>query len=477
MKTRSVAHSARIGLETLESRTTPAKVLDPSNLIYQDRDGDSVVVRFSKPILNVGDPNVIFTFDSGAGAVNGTTAARERLIRIDLTSISTAAAGVSITTRATPTVTGGDGFASISQINAATIDLGRVTIDGDLAGVRALSLKSLTAQSLRPNDNFISTVIPGNLGSISVKGDVGTYIQVNGHVNSMRIGGSLIGSTSQTGMILVSDGIDLLQIGGNIEGASASDTGEIRVFRHSPAKPAIGSLTVGGDLIGGSQQGSGDLIDSSIIRASGIKSLTIGGSIIAGLDSTTGPFVGSGAIISDNSIGTITVRGSLIGNSTNPVIITAAGGQSEEDGKDVAIGLLSVKGRVGHALIEAGGSTLTGSIDADAQIGSIRVGGDWIASSAAAGATPGPSGFGTFADVKMSGTGVRDDATISSSIGSVSIAGQIRGTMGGTDHFGFVAEQIGKVTVGGTAIPLLAGKRNDDVLIGITGDFDVRELR
>jgi len=53
MKNRSKAHGARIGLESLESRTTPAKILDPSNRVYQDRDGDNVLVRLTKPATHL----------------------------------------------------------------------------------------------------------------------------------------------------------------------------------------------------------------------------------------------------------------------------------------------------------------------------------------------------------------------------------------------------------------------------------------
>jgi hypothetical protein len=114
-------------------------------------------------------------------------------------------------------------------------------------------------------------------------------------------------------------------------------------------------------------------------------------------------------------------------------------------------------------------------INADAQIGCVTVGGDWIASSIAAGSVPGLDGvFGTADDAKMTGAGVKDDAGISSRIESFEIDGQILGTVGGTDHFGIVAESIGVVKVGATTIPTTAG--NDDTTIGITGDFRLREV-
>src|SRR5262245_7823611 len=54
-----------LSLEHLESRYAPATLLSPTKISYQDADGDSVTVTFSKPILNAGNVNAIFTFDKG----------------------------------------------------------------------------------------------------------------------------------------------------------------------------------------------------------------------------------------------------------------------------------------------------------------------------------------------------------------------------------------------------------------------------
>src|SRR5262245_29744282 len=55
----------RLHLEHLETRYAPATVLSASQLSYQDADGDSVTVSFSKPFLNNGNVNDIFQFDVG----------------------------------------------------------------------------------------------------------------------------------------------------------------------------------------------------------------------------------------------------------------------------------------------------------------------------------------------------------------------------------------------------------------------------
>jgi hypothetical protein len=140
-------------LERLETRDAPATLVSATKMTYQDIDGDNVSVTFSKPILNAGNVNNIFTF--GLGNVNGSNALKQRLLEIDLAGVA-AASGTTITTSAVhSSVTGGDGFAELGHIDATGIDLGAVTIDGDLgrilagdATTKTTALAALTVQSL-----------------------------------------------------------------------------------------------------------------------------------------------------------------------------------------------------------------------------------------------------------------------------------------------------------------------------------------
>src|SRR5437667_6522488 len=105
--------SARIAVETLESRDAPATMVSPTKRTYQDKDGDSVSVTFSKPILTAANVNTVFTLDSGFGAVNGNNNTEEQLQKINLMGVASAA-GTTITTRAVRSpVNGGDGFAHV----------------------------------------------------------------------------------------------------------------------------------------------------------------------------------------------------------------------------------------------------------------------------------------------------------------------------------------------------------------------------
>ena len=73
---------------------------------------------------------------------------------------------------------------------------------------------------------------------------------------------------------------------------------------------------------------------------------------------------------------------------------------------------------------------------------------------------------------------MKDLPAVFSKIGSVAIGGQVIGTIGGTDHFGFVAENIGSFNVKGgrTRYALLSGNGNDDFVINLFGDVRIREV-
>ena len=172
------------------------------------------------------------------------------------------------------------------------------------------------------------------------------------------------------------------------------------------------------------------------------------------------------------------IKGSLIGNDTNAAIISARGQKTPVGTVDKAIGTLTVNGKAEFAQILAGYDRTGAAKNADAQIGTITIMGDWIASSIAAGTSPGAGGFygDAATDAKMSGGSVKDDVNVFSSIGSITIGGQAMGTVGGADFYGFVAERVAAVKIGGLPLTLAADNSNDDFLVGVTGDLKVNEI-
>ena len=157
-------------------------------------------------------------------------------------------------------------------------------------------------------------------------------------------------------------------------------------------------------------------------------------------------------------------------------MISARGHLTPTATTDLAIASLTVRGRVEFGLIRAGYTADGVPVNADAQIGKVSVGNDWIASSLVAGVVSGNTVFGDADDAKMSGVGVKDLATISSRIESFTVNGQMFGTVGGADHFGIVAESVVAVTVDRTVLGLTSGKGNDDLSISLTGDFRINEV-
>ena len=551
-------------IELLEPRIAPAAIfVNATTATYKDVDGDMVTVKFTKPILTSGNvTGVLVTTGAGLG---------DQLQTIDLTAagIAVSPAGTNVTVSVKLAPATGDGLANVGAINATGIDLGIVTVKGDLGMIDAGNattttpgLKSLAVQSLgrfgtTTGAPDLESDITGALSVLIVRSDiVGAFINVtggaDGKIGALTVGSSLLGgATLRAGAIYATGNIGPVKIGGNIEGGDGEATGQIRSttgkivsltlggsllggggtdsgqitsFRDMGAvkiggdiratdadatgsifSAGIASVTLGGSLIGGANFDTGKIIafgnmgavkiGGSIIGASAsgsnafdssgyiqgdrIASLYVGGSIITGVDNSSGDLTNNGSVRTEFDIGSVTIKGSLIGHTSasgdTPVIISARGQEQHGVTSNVAIGKISIGGRVDHALILAGYEENLIALNGDAQIGAVTVAGDWIASSLVAGATNPTSGnrfFGNGGDALISG----GSAAIQAKIASITIGGQVLGTIGGTDQFGFVAEQIGLLKVAGTLIPLKPAAHVDNRAIGPVGDMALHEI-
>lgn len=342
--------------------------------------------------------------------------------------------------------------------------VGGVTITGNLKGGAGYSSGTMSVSG-ESGPLTVGGSLLGGDGSRSGTIQLGATLRGNSRIN-----GDLIGGGGTSSGAIFGTGIDNLIIGGSIRGGTASESGSVDGSR-------IKNLSIGGDLIGGNASGIQDLEGAGRISAYSIANLTVGGSIVAGTDATSGNFEDNGAIRVSYELTNLTVKGSLLGNATHRVLITAARNLAPSLTSDLAIGTMKINGRVERTRIRAGLFFELGGENADAQIGSATVGGNWIASSITAGASSGADGqIGTADDAKLSGMFVKDIATIHSKINSITIVGQVLGTAGGSDHFGFVAETLGSLKIGGANIPLLAGNSNDNKPLGITGDVRAREV-
>ena len=351
------------------------------------------------------------------------------------------------------------------SIKAGT--LGPVKIGGDLLGRTGAGSGSISSTT-----GGIGTLAIGH----SVEGaggpDSGSIVSAT-TIGNITIGRGLTGNSgSRSGRIESAGDLGSVTIGGDVRGGSADGAGQIL-----SAAGDIGRVSIGGWLVGGSIDGALDLADTGSIRADGsIASVSVGGSIFAGVATNGGRLFRSGAVIAGADLGPVSVGGSLLGNSSNTVKIIASGqSQLVPTLEDRAIASVTVKGDANYAEILAGFTVNFFGNNADASIGIVRVGGDWIAGSIVAGAEdlPTVNGYGTGDRLQTA----FDDVAQVARIAEITIGGNVGGTAGITnDHFGFVAQRIDKVRIAGGAVTLTAGPNNDDRLIAGTNDFRVLEV-
>ncbi len=356
-------------------------------------------------------------------------------------------------------VEGGSGAGSGAVGNTTVFQAGNVLIKGSLVGGIGASSGYLIVGS--PSVTVNGSVKggagkrSGYVWTESVIPDVVAIVKVQGNVSG--------GSGEQSGSVNARN-VTTFTIGGSLIGGSGDSSGSIDIFSAT-------TLSIGGNIQGGSASGAATLTYSGSVKANRIQNLLVGGSVIAGVDNTTGVFKRNGAIYVYSDIGSATIKGSLRGNSTHNVTISAFGSVSPTATADVAIGNLTVNRRVEYTEILAGLSP-TGKFNADAQIGTITIDGDWYASSISAGVGAGlDSRYGTSDDVKYTAADVKDVATVSSKIGNLTIKGRAFGTTALGDNFGVVAENFGIININGNNIPLTAGNNNDDFFMGLNSQM------
>jgi hypothetical protein len=339
-----------------------------------------------------------------------------------------------------------------------------VKIDRDLLGNAGQNSGSVSAV----------TIAGVTIGGSILGGTANAAGQVDGDssLGVVKIGHDVHGGSAIATGYIVSDGtISSVTIGGSLVGGTANLTGGIFPTELGPVK-------IGRDLVGGSLAPGAATIDRSgfIETQTRIVSVAIGGSIIAGLDdSAVGELVRNASIRAGDDLGSLSVKGSLIGNvslnGTSPVIISARG-QSSPVGDDMAIGRIAIGGSVERANLFAGYDTSLVPMNDGAQIAAVIVSHDWIASNLVAGTIAGIDGlFGTDDDAPIAGVNPL------SRIASIIIKGQVFGTGAAGDHFGFVAREIGAAKITGQTLALTASVTDlPTALSPVTGDVRLREI-
>lgn len=383
---------------------------------------------------------------------------------------------IDVTTKTGNTTIGGSVMAGNNGLGGRLdfgAQAGAVKIGGSLIG---------GSQGASGNLEFLKLASLTILGDVIGQGDTSGYILGDNISGFLKIGGSVLGGNgSNSGSIIIND-CPLVAIGGSLVGGVASNSTEASNGQFTGA--AIGTLKIGGSIIGGNVTGSANLSGTGAIQVDSVKVMSVGGSIVAGSDTSTGFLSGSGSITAYGSIGSLTVKGNIEGSSTHRVNITASENPvlAAKGVTEWVIGKLAVGGSVARADINAGDS-----FNPNASIGAVTVGGDWIASSLVAGVKnlgqdnmSGGNGanadnvnFGDTHDVSSTGSPV--DGIIAR-IASISIKGTVAGTAAAGDHFGFVSQQIGAVKIGGTVLARTSATDAPFELSPTTGDVTVREI-
>src|SRR4030095_7902060 len=212
---------------------TPAAVVT-----FTDVDGDLVTVTTSKGSDSLLQ-SVLTLVDETGGVAGG-----KELQTINL-GANGLFQGTSLTVTARRTSLGGDGFVNVGYVNATNLDLAAVRITGDLGaidcgdgvstttGLASLKVLSLGRFGTDTGAPDLQSTIDGRLGALVVKSDVQFgFVAVvdsggdNATIGSVRIGGSLIGGAiASSGRINAQDGIGPVSIGGDIVGSFGISSG------------------------------------------------------------------------------------------------------------------------------------------------------------------------------------------------------------------------------------------------------------
>jgi hypothetical protein len=389
-------------------------LVSPTSVTYQDGNGDTVTVTISKPLFKTATINKVFTFDTGS--VNGSNSTQQQLQTLEFGWLGKAATGMDVSITV-PTVNNGP--VNVGYINSSGIDLGAVTVGGDLGRISVgdlshirLALVSLNVESLgamgtatQAANGNLNTLVAGRVGSITVNGDIdNASIGIGGGglglLGSLKVTGSINGGSGGfSGCVRTQGGITNIEVDGSINGGSGPSSGTIGTTGR------IGTVLVEGDVVGGDGIFSGAILSSGKMGTVKIEGNLIGGSggnsgqigtssslasVSVGRNVFGGDGLLSGTILATGNIGSVVVTESMLGGTGR------SSGQIGATGNigTVTIGNLIIPGLVDPLLINGfqgvdnGSGVFSGIITAEGSISSITINGDLQGSFTASEASP-----------------------------------------------------------------------------------------
>ena len=335
-------------IEPLEARIAPAAFVT-----YTDLDGDLVKITASAGPLDAADLTFI------GGGTGG------QLARLNLTDGGFNGANITFTvTKAA----NGDGLAAVGFIDATDRDLGTVTVKGDLGqieagddayatpGLEALNVRSMGRYGLATQGGAgdLRSDIASALGALNVAGDfkdASLFVIGNteADIGSLTIGGSLIGGADQfSGYIGCEGALGALKIGGDLRGGAGLGSGLIE------AVGKLASVTIAGSILGGTGKSSGGLVNYADM-----------GPVKIGRDLRGGAGEGSGFTTSAGNLTSLSIGGSLVGGPAQSSGNVSVGGD---------VGSL----KIGRDLI-GGYNRFAGCIECGGFLESLTIGGAIVA--------------------------------------------------------------------------------------------------
>lgn len=351
----------------------------------------------------------------------------------------------------------------------ASLALGKTRISGNITG-GAGSGSGQVATNVMLSSVAIQGSIEGGTGSESgvLRTFSGTFVP---NLPSLTIGkasqpagdhGILAGTGTNSGRVEILGNLGKLVIYGDINGqiqdSAANGSGGVDVTGK------IGKTEIHGSIKGGSSKAADDskglaatsVLGTGYLFAGNLGTVVIDGDIVGGENLGSG-LINSGTIHSASAIASLIVNGSVSGDPTRAVIISA---QNE-------IKSLTVNGNVSFAEILAGYSKASsiaqprGSANnSDAQIGKVQIGGLMTASNIVAGVDAGADKvFGTSDDSLA--LDIFDQPKIFAKIASVIVNALGAAPNPLTDSFAITAEHVVSASVGNVPQSLLTGPGND----------------
>ena len=428
-------------------------------VIFTDADGDEVTVALSEGNL------------AANALVFEPTAQGFFLRSVDLTPDGIAGAAIngaslSIKAKLRP---GGDGKVNVGTIDSTGIILKKLKVDGDVGLIQAgaigsakPAIKELRVVSLGvEQDNLFGgsqagMLVEGGVGRIRVLTDVLNFAasigvgQVSG-LKQMVVGGMMSGSRFEVG-----GGFNLLKVAGLVENTDF-------VVGQNFQKISVAQQVTGGNFV------VGGLLSSATFK-NGIKNTNF----------NAGQAMGTLIVLRDVESSIIRVGATLanfvVGGSLVDSTVSAPGKVLPRNvGEAMAFKIVGVQEDVVRSQILAGYDRDGMAVNPDAGIGKVVIKGALEASSIVAGASAGADGFfGNADDTLLTGGN-----EVVAKIASILIKGAVSGTpANATDHFGIVAEELGKLKAAGASLPLSLGPRNDldGFALGGTDDVRAREV-